>query len=92
MATDNGAQPQANDWYVDTMRRAYQADPTSVDPSWRAFTTESAPPQLRVPQPIAEAAPAVSHPVPVQAAVFSPAASSIHDHPTTHFAHRKRVS
>ncbi|MDK6241892.1 hypothetical protein QP139_10435, partial [Winkia sp. UMB10116] len=61
-----------------------------VDPSWRAFfATESAPPQLRVPQPTAEAAPAASHPAPVQTAVFPPAASSIHDHPTTHFAQPK---
>lgn len=90
MATDNEAQPQANDWYVDTMRRAYQADPTSVDPSWRAFfATESAPEQLHTPQPMTEATPAVSHPAPVQAAVFPPAASSIHDHPTTHFAQPK---
>lgn len=54
-------QPGEHDWYVERMRRAYLADPSGLDESWRRyFSTLSAPLQLRAerpPIPRAEPAP-----------------------------------
>ncbi|HNP59014.1 MAG TPA: hypothetical protein PKG94_18905, partial [Gordonia sp. (in: high G+C Gram-positive bacteria)] len=53
-----------NTWLVEEMYLRYQADPNSVDPSWREVLKDYVPTQNGVASPAATPAPAAASPAP----------------------------
>ena len=103
--TSNEAASGSDKWYVERIRAQWEADPNSVDSSWRAiFESETRPPQIRTQTPPPPPAPldtpavqtssAGSVPEPVakpQAHAYGPAATSPHVHPMMNFAPPKAI-
>jgi 2-oxoglutarate dehydrogenase E1 component len=54
----------ANSWLIDDMREAYQADPQSVDASWRQFFAAEGAPPAPAPEPASPPAPPKPAPAP----------------------------